>query len=508
MKTTKTIRYIGLGLLILSIILLTYLFSFTVLKDKTAGTADQYAILEISADSAKFPRTDYDLLFSKLNLAADSVQIDTESSAEEQQSQISSAIAGMGSDHVILLSSKDACIPALSASLTNKRVASVILLSPGLAGSNSVESFGTHEPDIPIAIFDVDTKDSASLYERLSGEDATLFPGFNDGGQFLSTVFITPDGSRYLSQWEFPGKSIFGRPVLAFLPQVQIKIGEYIASYIIAPATAVHTDIRSEMAVMQTIKILAVTFMAAGLLLFFASIPRGRRDSPAIDAPSVTPVKVIDPLRRRVLFVSAAAALLFTVVLIILYLQNQVIASTFLAVWPLIYYAACAAILIRSFPASLANTRVPAKRLLFSAFVALLFTTGVYLLSAMYSMSDGNRLTGGHAALVLLFSILLFVLSWVRMSTDTKSSGKSTNENIRTGRHPSWQQQAVLVFPYAAVFLLLLISGRYILFFKCIFLLAAILIGIWLRHIFRRTSGTDWLAAIVFSIFYSLVVFG
>jgi len=508
MKTTKMIRYIGFSLLILSTVLLLYLFSYTALRDKTAGTADQYAILEISADSAKFPRTDYDLLFSKLNLVSDSVQIDTESSVQEQQNQISSSIEGMGSDHVILLAWKDACIPALSASLMEQGIASVILISPGPAGDTSVESFGTHQPDLPIAIFDVDTTDSASLYERLSGEDATLFPGFTDGGKLFSTVYITPDGSRYLSQWAFPGQTAYGRSVLAFLPQVQIKIGEYIASYVSAPAVTADTDIRFEVAVMQILKILAVTCMAAGLLLFFASIPRPRRDSPDTDIPSVVSAKAIDPARRRLFLIGATAALLFSIVLIILYLLNKVIASTLLAVWPLLYYAACAVILIRSFPASLENIRVPPKRLLFSGVLAFLFTAGVYLLSAMYSMSDGNRLTGGHAAWVLLFFLLLFFLSWVRMSTDAQSSGKRTSGNIRSGRHRDYYQQGILAFPYAAALLLLLATGRYILLVKCIFLLAALLIGIWLRHIFRRTSGTDWLAAIVFSIFYSIVVFG
>src|SRR5665647_2848743 len=108
MKTTKIIRYIGLSLLILSMMLMLYLYSYTQFKAASAGSADQYAVLEVSTGTAKFPRTDYDVLFSKLKLASSSIQIDAALSVESQQKQISAAIDGMKSDHVIIFAWKDA----------------------------------------------------------------------------------------------------------------------------------------------------------------------------------------------------------------------------------------------------------------------------------------------------------------------------------------------------------------------------------------------------------------
>ena len=91
MKITKLIRYVGFGLLILSVILLIYLFSHTLQMDRTAESPDRYAVLEIAADLSGFPQTDYDVMFAKMNLVSDFVEIDADASLQEQQNQIAAA---------------------------------------------------------------------------------------------------------------------------------------------------------------------------------------------------------------------------------------------------------------------------------------------------------------------------------------------------------------------------------------------------------------------------------
>ena len=100
MKMTKLIRYIGLGLLILSVLMLLYLFSFTLFKDSKPASSDRYAVLEITEGSNIFPRTDYDVLFAGMNLVSSSVKISADSSAETEQEKIAAAIDASGSDHV------------------------------------------------------------------------------------------------------------------------------------------------------------------------------------------------------------------------------------------------------------------------------------------------------------------------------------------------------------------------------------------------------------------------
>lgn len=507
MKITKTIRYIGLCLMILSVLLMLYLYSFTFFKETGASTPDQFAVLEISAGTSKFPQTDFDVLFSKLKLASDSIRIDAGASAETQQKMIDAAIDGMKSDHVILFARKDACIPALTASLSNPGIASVILLSPDITGSEVMEIFGTHQPIVPVAIFDVDAQYSTSFYERLSGEDATLFPGLKDNGKISATVYISPDGNRYLSQWDLLGQSNTARSVLAFLPQVQIKIGGYISTYVFDPASENRTDSRAEVAAVQVMKILAAALLAAGLLMFFASIPKTVRD-PDSGIPAEIASGTLSRARKRVFKLRAIIAVLFSAVLFILYLLNSGAAPVVLAAWPLVFYAVGAVFMFRFFPVHFANTHVPAKRIVFSGFIGFLLAAGVFLMIIMHSASVEKTFSGLYGILLLLYVSLLFVFSWIRLSADMQDSIESSRENGRTAKLRVLYQQVSLVFPYAIILIFLLITGRRILSLQCVFLLASLLAGIWIRHIFRRTSGTQWLAAIMFSVFYSLVAFG
>lgn len=506
MKATKTIRYIGFSLMTLSLMLLLYLYSFSQFKETRAGSADQYTVLEISADTAKFPRTDFDVLFSNLELASSAVQINAASSVELQQNQISAAVDGMKSDHVIIFAWKDACIPALTASLTHPDIDSVILLSPEITGSDAMEMFGTHQPAVPVAIFDVDTKYSASFYERLSGEDAALFPALKDNGITAAAVYISPDSSRYLSQWDFLGQSNTARTVIAFLPQVQIKIGSYISSYVFDPASKPEADSRSAVAAAQSIKILAVTFMTAGLLMFFASIPKTVHN-PDKDIQTEITTGTMDRARRRVFMLRALIAAVFSAVLFILYFLNVSFAPVILASWPLLYYAAGAVLMFQFTKKHFANTRVPVKRLAFSIFIGFLVITDIILLQIMYSVSVETTFFGLHGILRLLFTLLLFVFSWIRLSTDLEDLSIRQGEDRRTAKLRGWYQQVSITFPYAVNLVFLLVTGKRLLSLQCIFLVSVLLVGIWIRHIFRRTSGTQWLAAIMFSIFYSVIAF-
>lgn len=506
MKATKTIRYIGFSLMILSLLLLLYLYSFSQFKESRASSADQYTVLEISAGTSKFPRTDFDVLFSKLELASSAVHIDAASSAELQQNQISAAVDGMKSDHVIIIAWKEACIPALSASLTHPDIDSVILLSPEITGSDAMEMFGTHQPAVPVAIFDVDTKYSASFYERLSGEDAALFPALKDNGIAAAAVYISPDGSRYLSQWDFLGQSNTARTVISFLPQVQVKIGSYISTYVFDPASKPDTDIQSAVAAVQIIKILSVAFMTSGLLMFFASIPKTVHN-PDKEIQTEITSGTMDRARRRVFMLRALIAAIYSAVLFLLYFLNVSIAPVTLAVWPLLYYAAGAVLMFQFSKKHFANTRVPVKRLAFSGIIGFLAVSDIILLQSMYTVSVEKTFFGLHGILLLLFILLLFVFSWIRLSTDLEDLSTRPGEDRRTAKLRGWYQQVSITFPYAVILVFLLVTGRRLLSLQCIFLIAVLLAGIWIRHIFRRTSGTQWLAAIMFSIFYSLIAF-
>lgn len=545
MKTGKIIRYIGLGMLILSVVFLMYLYSYTLFKDTKAASKDRYAVLEVSSDSGRFPRTDFDVLYAKLEVASQCVIIDASASIEEQKKQITAAMQTMESDHIILIARNDACIPALYSSSSATGAASVILLTPGLSEKDDIEVFGTLLPDIPVAVFDADTSISSLLYERLSGEDTTLFPGFTDNSVLSPTVNISPDGSRYLSRWDLPGQTQTARAVLLYLPQVQIKIGQYISHYVLDsgsnpganpvsdpasdPASVTALDLRSASAVSQIIRIMSFSFLFAGLFLFFASIPKIRRDAKKPEmSPEMSPDATLqrpepqrpdsqgsDVLlpgvfalhRKQMFLLSALISVVFSAAMIFLFASDVKTGPAILSCWPVIYYAACAVFNLSMLPKSMLRLSVPMKRLVFSAAISLLLLGGILLLTFMNIYVASAEFSGVHGLLSAVLCILLTVLSLIRISADSNSRSRYNPETDRMAYLKELGQHAVLVFPYLALTVYLAAAGREFQILECAFLLLSLLTAVWIRHIIRRTSGTDFLAAAVFSVCYILTAF-
>ncbi len=504
MKTTKMIRYTGLGLLILSMILQMYLCSFTLFKEKAAKSEDQYAVLEISYSAHVFPKTGFDALFANMNLACDSLQIDKNSSLQDQQDEISAAIAKMNSSHVILFAIKDAGSSALSAAISNSEVASVILLCPTPDENSDASMFAASLPDLPVAIIDADTAYSTSLYERLSGEDATLLPGHKDSGFLSSTVFTSPDAKRYLCQWSFPWQSEQGKSILMFFPQNQIKTGEFISTFVIDNASLSGADIRVAVVRIQILTFLADAFLACGLLLFFASIPQNRRNHAVASEndPAVTQV-----LSRNVFFVTAIIAVLFGAGEIALYSTNILPASDILGGWPVIYYSVYMIFFFRDIQKGKSAVRISSKRILFSSVVAALFAGGLVLLVIMNTISNCLPGVNGRRAILLLVSILLAVFAWFRVSADELSLHGKMDDNTSRVWQAKWYQPVVLILPYIAVLIFGAATGRTEAVVRCCVLILAVALAAWTRHVFHRMSGTKWLAAIMFSLIYSLIAF-
>jgi len=520
MTPVKTIRYLGLGSMLLAILILCYLFSFSLLQPSRTSSRDSYAVLILSMDSGEFPRSDFDALFSKMHIVPSSLVLDTGISSLDQQNQIASAAAHTGSDHVILLAWKDACIPALTASRTLPGMEAVVLLSPTLARADAIEPFGTHSPDIPTAIFDVNTKYAASLFERLSGEDTTLFPGLRDKGILTDTVHISPDGTRYLSQWGLPGDTEIQHDLLAYLPQVQIKIAEYIGAFVTGTASADAPDYRSPVAGIHVMKILAGVFFASGLLLFFSSIPKGKsgagKSGGRVEGAEDAVIRRIPVSASRAKYfrfsrvmslVTLLSAVLFLTVLIVLQYVKPGLVVAFLAAWPVVYYAVCAVFMIRFFPEARIVPQIRYKRMLFSGLLAFLTVAGILMFRAMYTFSFLRPVSGWSGALLLLCVVLVFACVWIRLAPDTVF--QSDPEDPSSGKVTGIGNRLISIWiPYAGILLFSILAGFQLLAAKSLFLLAGLLISLWIRHIFRRTSGADGFAALVFSAVYLIMAFG
>jgi hypothetical protein len=513
----KVLRYAGVCLLVAADLLLFYSFSYSFLKDQTVVEPDQYAVLFLSTETDAFPGTDYDALVSKMNLPSRSVMLSEGSSDAVRSGEISDGIDLLESGQVILLAWKDACMPALSAAVTEERIAGVILLSPYMSGTDSLEIYGTHRPDVPVGIFDTQSLRSVSLYERLSGEDATLFPGLQLDGILPTEIHISPDGSRYLHRTAIPGSTILGQELLAYMPQVQTAVGEFIGTYVIGPAFSQSGDVQTNVAVSQGVKILALTFFFSGILIFFSTVPKPVRetlgDGRPSTAPEVTKVQKSDILRSRreyyrscvyMSFLNILAALLLLAALIVLYYWMPALIAPVLSIWPFVYYVGCAAVMVRFFPKSIRTSRVAVKRVVFSSVLALLVVLGLYMIRKMHVFGFADHFEGVRVLLILIPSALLFLFVWIRLATDSFYQ-KDGEIQASAGHFGGWHRQKSLVIPYLGIFGLGLLTGAETIAVRTILLLMVLLICLWVRFIFRKVSGSDWFAALVFAITYSFL---
>jgi hypothetical protein len=192
---------------------------------------------------------------------------------------------------------------------------------------------------------------------------------------------------------------------------------------------------------------------------------------------------------------------------ITLYSVNYLHASDVLGSWPVFYYAVFVIFFPRALTKPKSPSRISSKRILFSCFVAFLFAGGIILTVAMNIVSFNRVLAEGRGVLLLFANILLALFAWVRMSADELSASDKPNEDMRSGWHAKWYQPAVLVIPYLSVVVFSITTGRTASIMHCSVLLAALALAVWTRYVFRRMSGTKWLAAIMFSIIYSLIAF-
>ena len=498
----------GICLLILSVLTLAVLSILSAGKDRQPQTADDFAVLEIYSGTDSFPQTEFDAMFLGLGRPSNVLSMSAGDSSDSIQREIATAAERTGSAHVILFAWQDACIPALRASVGKSDIAGVILLSPTLSADDAIELFGNHTPDVPVALVDIRSAYSTSLYERLSGEDTSLFKGLGGTSLLDGDVFISPDAKRYLSQRSFTHISELDRNLLMYLPQVRAEIGEFIGIFIMDLPGADVSDIRGNAAAVQAASTVAAAFLVSGLLLFFASIPRTSKTINETDENGfpeyIAAQNEYRRARKKVFLSSVLASLLVSASISVLAVLRPGMGEMLLACWPILYYAACDLFLFRYFAGSVAPRHIPLKRTLVTSGIGILFLAGVFLLKSMHIVSFSQAFGGGKGILAAVFAVVLFMMGWIARAVNPLARyGDPASDGLYFSA--SHLRQGVVWLPYAVFAAGSLISGGVAASVYGAYLFAVFLAGVGVRRIFRRTGGSEWLAAAVFSVFYTLL---
>lgn len=507
----QKIRSLGLVLMLFANILLAVPFLQFAASQTSTGTETQEVLLVSTSNS--FPSASYVRAFRSLSLSTNIVYIE-ESSDAEILTHIRSAIESSRAQDIVLVAYDSACMPALRASLTQSKVSGVVLISPQLTGQEVITDFGISHPTIPVAIFDCKNIGSTGLYERLSGEDATLFKGLQDSSSSISEVYISPDANRYLSQWSLLGTTEVNRMMLPYVLQVQSKVAEFIQTYV-QDGQNDKADPQSQVFFPYAAVCMGAAMLLGGLFLFYATIPAKRRENrndmaePTSETQESQDVRVLDKHTRagdHAQFARVLVSGLFLLVGIAIYYLHFSFLRVLLLIWPVAYFGVSVPFV---FPYSLRAKlfrKIFLPRAVLSCVAAVFLLFGIIMLKVLVSLSVSVTLfQDGYARLAVILVLFFAVLIHAR-------NEELTLEERRHGFHPNQtlfekMREAAIFFLPAIGYVVVSIIDRnpaHIAFsFAYLFALWA---SVLLYRIFTEISGAVWFSSGVLSLVYIIFV--
>lgn len=530
MRHHPIIRYIGILLLAVSFLTMLSLYSYSYFGIGQDGNRDRNISVLLVSEGEPIPQIEMRAIFRGMGLSFSAVQMTKDSDPSNKQLTLEEAIRSIQSDQVILLATQKSAYLSILSTVSSDKIAGIVLLSPEISPSEDLSFFGAQSPSIPTTFIAPDDDYVRTLYERLSGEDARLFPGIKENGLLPYEVYTSPNGKRSLSVWSGFGTSPVMKTLFAFFPGVTEEIGGQIGSFVLGDAKTA-TEAR---ATAQTVRILissSAILSIAGLCFFMASIPipkkrmestidlnasqtEGETTSPLSgERESLTPDAFSDSstrlwYKKKTLIIEILFGSLMTVVMVVLFFVRREFCVYPALYWPVFYYA----FLLPYLPSranQILDRRVPPARFVLSGAVTLLFF--ITCMSLMISIRPDpiRMLISFRAALALIFAIALFffvqrsILSGITFCVETLSRDVFSSEN------KVWTSGLrVLIFlPSVVLFILSASFGELHYMLTAVFYLASIFLAIYFRYVFRTIGGTAKAGAIAFAAFLMTVSF-
>ena len=507
----RKIRALGLVLMLLANILLAIPFLQYAISDSPTE-ADAQEVLLVSTTNS-FPSANYVQTFSSLGLASDIVYVD-EVNETAILSRICSEIESSSAQHVILVAYDQACLPALRAALEQEKVSGVVLISPPLTGQEVITDFGISHPTIPVAIFDTKNTGSTGLYERLSGEDATLFEGLQDSDSTLSEVYISPDANRYLSQWNLLNTTELSRKVLPYILQVQNKVAEFIQTYV-QDSQDTTVDLRSTVFFTFAAQCMGFAMLIGGLFLFYSTIPAKRKEKDRDTGDSSSTLHEPQEMflsqkharaNARAKLVQMILSVLFLLVGIVLYFQHFSLSHTILLIWPSVYFLASAPFIFSYSVKARLFPKIFLPRAVFSCFSAVFMLCGLIMIKALVSFSISVTLfQDGYAKLAILFALFLGTLIFMR-NEEICVDQLSRRNNTHPMQFGKFTRSLALYLPAVGMIAVSIIDANPVRISLAILYFLSLLAASLIWRIFKEISGSAWFSSLVFALVYTLLV--
>lgn len=531
MRLNQVIRYIGLLLLVISFLGMLGLYSYSYLGIGQESVNQQNTSVLLVSEGELIPQTELRAIFRSMDLPMNSIQVSEDSDLSHEQTELGNAIQSIRSDKVIIIATQKSVYPSLLLSVTSEKIQGLILLSPDMSVSDDLSIFGARTPLVPTIFLAPDDEYVRTLYERLSGEDAKLFPGIKVNTFLPYEIYSSPDSRRYLSVWSALGTSDISKTLFLFMPGVTEEIGSLIGTHILLDAELA-SNARNMAQTARSVIFWSAVLLITGLFMFISSVPV-RRKRPSVQIPdglpqvegtegAIVPAKeqgdhipdifLDDSARLRYKKKTFSIELLFSalcsIIMVVIFFMRREYSLYPVTCWPVFFYG----FLLPYLPSranNLPDNKIPIARQVMSAIVILLFFATCYSLMLSVIPDPGRLLYSPISIAAILFSLALFffvrksMLCGITFGSETFGKGIFSQEN----KLWTWSMRGLIFLPAIFHITLSLIFGESKLALASLSFVILVLISIYLRYAFRTVGGTVKAGAFAFAAFLVVVMF-
>lgn len=513
------------GFLIIFICVL--LFSYLLFSPDQKPQSSSVVVVYLGSESGGFPDSDYRYILSRMGLSFFHVNI-RGMKAEDVRSAAREQIGKIPDQFVFMVEGRDSEIGLEMASW--EETAGLILLAPETNDKQELLR-KWQNPDIPVGIFFGKPDESVFLYEALSGEDASLLPGDQKGGIWGESFYLSPSADRYFVKWDrFPSYLQEGN-FLYSLPQVQQKIADFLAVFILTDSDVSVKDCGRYVWTYHGIKIFSIFWLAGGVFLFFSDTDIWQKDQVQEyrEAENIERRRFYRGQRRKIFLFRFFAVIFFCVILFILIrLVDHSTTAFILCFWPVIYFLIPIVVFKKALSPKSQN-ELPADEPVpevsatdskgkpfgfFSGKAISGFLLSLLLLAALYFL---RRLQVFSAIwfskktdLVIFGIFVLFLATVVSVHAflNTKLQQEERVNQEETSRIQKNGAGGLLLIPTLFLLACSIATGRLILVKMCIEIGVAAGIFLFCRRMLQKCDLPYIFIACISSLYYALLLFG
>ena len=510
MRWVSRMKWVGISIILVACVLMGFLLFPSLSLPLETDEKSSSAVFQIFSGNFEFPKSDYQFLFSKMGLEYRHFRYDGVDALRIRDDLVHRA-EELGVREIILLAAGDMSRAALEIAASWENVVGLVLVSPAAAAPEDFLPRDIVRLSIPIGIFDGAGAQAVHLYEILSGEDASLLPGYSESGFLANTVYLSPSADRFLSKWtQISATSVF-RVFLPFFPQVQVEIAGFISTFVFPARELTARDCRGYVFVIHGVKTLALAFLLVGYLLFLAGIEPAAKRAIASEEKTENFQGMWEQPRffGRKLLLSFLSLLVFLLLTIFLFFHgNMSAAAAVLSVWPVFFFLVQAVgggdILLRALRDG-RPTRFSGKEFL-PFFCVLVISFFLLRRLQIFSLRFFPEITSIVPFCIVFIGLFATLFSRLTMDDFEKKD---------RGGLPAYdvdRSQKFLILLSLVPYLLLFILGFFFkntaLLVMSVELLLAFSILLWVKNRNSRFLVSPFWSALVTSLLYAILVFG